>query len=184
MIYLISGASRSGKTLIAKTLLKKQSLPYLSLDWLMMGFNNGIPEYGIHHLLWPDDIARRIWPFFKGMLENMLFEGVDYVIEGEAMLPELLTPFMATHPGKFKVVFVGYTTIDVEEKVNQVKAFSGGENDWLTRLADEKIIEHTQNMLTHSKRIKADCERHGITYFDTSTEFPGTIQQAIGYLLK
>lgn len=48
MLFLVGGTSRSGKTLIARRLLAGKQIPYLSLDWLMMGFNDGIPEYGIH----------------------------------------------------------------------------------------------------------------------------------------
>jgi adenylate kinase family enzyme len=42
MLYLISGASRAGKTLIAKRISEQVGIPYLSLDWLIMGFTNGI----------------------------------------------------------------------------------------------------------------------------------------------
>ena len=51
----------------------------------MMGFNDGIPEYGIHHLLWPNEIAEKMTPFLSGMIDSMLVDGMDYVIEGEAM---------------------------------------------------------------------------------------------------
>lgn len=33
MLYLVSGTSRSGKTMIAKEILKQTGIPYLSLDW-------------------------------------------------------------------------------------------------------------------------------------------------------
>ena len=91
MLFLVSGASRSGKTLIAKKMLADNQVPYLSLDWLMMGFNDGIPEYGIHHLLWPNEIAEKMEPFLAGMIDSMLIDGMDYVIEGEAMLPQTVT---------------------------------------------------------------------------------------------
>lgn len=102
MLYLISGTSRSGKSLIARKLMKEYQIPYLSSDWLMMGFNDGIPEYGIHHLLWPNEIAKKIWPFLSGMIDNMIYDGMDYVIEGEAMLPELVAPLIEKYQGKLK----------------------------------------------------------------------------------
>ncbi|NHF57860.1 hypothetical protein FK220_000805 [Flavobacteriaceae bacterium TP-CH-4] len=57
MLYIISGSSRSGKTLMAKKILAEKGVSYLLLDWLVMGFTNGIPEYGIHDRLFPDEIA-------------------------------------------------------------------------------------------------------------------------------
>ena len=71
MIYLISGTSRSGKTLVAKKIMQQYQIPYLSLDWLVMGFTKGIPEYGINDKLWPNEIAEKFWAFLKAMLENM-----------------------------------------------------------------------------------------------------------------
>ena len=87
MIYIISGTSRSGKSIIAQKFMQKRGIPYLSLDWLVMGFTNGIPEYGIHDKLWPDEIAERLWDYLKAMLESIIWSESDIVIEGEALLP-------------------------------------------------------------------------------------------------
>ena len=183
MLYLVSGASRSGKTLIARKILADKQIPYLSLDWLMMGFNDGIPQYGIHHLLWPNEIAEKMWPFLQGMLGSMLVEGMDYVIEGEAMLPQLVADLIEQHPDKVKAVFMGYTEIDVKDKAALVKKYSDGDNDWLTNESDEYIRDHIGNMIGYSKTIKEGCEKHGLPYFDTSGDFPGAIEAATGILV-
>ena len=183
MLFLVSGTSRSGKTLIAKKLLADKRIPYLSLDWLMMGFNDGIPEYGIHHLLWPNEIAEKMAPFLLGMIDSMLVDGVDYVIEGEAMLPELVADLVEKHPDKIKAVFVGYTEIDVKDKVALVKKHADGENDWLTNESDEYIRDHIENMIAYSKMIKDGCKKRGLTYFDTSADFSGTIEAATDFLV-
>lgn len=183
MLYLISGTSRSGKTIIARQLLAKHRLPYLSLDWLMMGFNDGIPEYGIHHLLWPHEIARRMWPFLSSMIENMIFDGMDYVIEGEAMLPELIAGLVEKHPDKVKVVFLGYAGIHVKTKVALVKKYSAGENDWLTKESDDYVNDHIGNMVGYSKMIEEECVKHRLPYVDTSRDFSGAIAKATDYLI-
>ena len=61
----------------------------------MMGFNSGMPEQGIHHLLWPDDIAERMAPFLLGMIDSLLADDVDYLIEGEALLPRTVAGLIA-----------------------------------------------------------------------------------------
>jgi hypothetical protein len=183
MLFLVSGASRSGKTLIARKLLADKQIPYLSLDWLMMGFNDGIPEYGIHHLLWPNEIAEKMWPFLLGLIDSMLVDGIDYVIEGEAMLPHLLADLVEKNPGEIKVVFVGYTEIDVKDKVALVKKHGHGENDWLTNKSDEYIRDHIGNMIAYSKMLKDECERHGLSYFDTSEDFLRAIEAATNFLI-
>lgn len=184
MLYLISGTSRAGKTMIAERIAAQKSISYFSLDWLVMGFTNGIPEYGIHDLLFPDDIARRSWSFLKAMLENMLWSEVDYIIEGEALLPELVIELLQKYPNKIKICFVGYTNIDVNEKFKEIKKFSIREKDWLSEKSDEYIIDHINNMVTHSEKIKRSCSESGIRYFDTSQDFKGAIEKTITYLLS
>jgi hypothetical protein len=182
MLYLVGGTSRSGKTLVARKILADKQIPYLSLDWLMMGFNDGIPEYGIHHLLWPNEIAEKMEPFLRGVLGSMLVEGMDYVVEGEAMRPRWVAELTAEYADKIRAVFIGYTEIDIEDKVALVKQHADRETDWLTSEPDEYIRDHIGNMIAYSKTIKAECERYGLSYFDTSDDFSGAIAAAMGVL--
>jgi hypothetical protein len=183
MLYLISGTSRSGKTLMARKLMAQENLPYLSLDWLIMGFTNGVPEYGIHDKLFPDEIAKRFWSFFRAMCVSMIWTGDDCVIEGEAILPELIDELLKEFPDQIRIVFVGYTDVDIDQKVRDVKRFSEGENDWLTKESDEYIIDHIGNMVAHSIKIKEGCETYKLPYFDTSENFSGAIDEAMSCLL-
>ena len=183
MIFLVGGSSRSGKTLLARKVLAENRISYLSLDWLMMGFNDGIPEYGIHHLLWPHEIADRMEPFLLGMINSMLIEGSDCVIEGEAMRPKMVAELIEKHPDKIRAVFVGYSEIGVAEKVALVKKHASGENDWLTEKSSEYINDHIGNMIAHSKTIKSECEKHELPYFDTSENFSKAMTDAKNFLV-
>jgi len=183
MLYLVSGTSRSGKTLLARKVLADKRIPYLSLDWLMMGFNDGIPEYGINHLLWPNEIAEKMSPFLRGMIGCMLVDGMDYVIEGEALLPQLAADLIEKHPDKVRAVFVGYTEINIEDKVALVKKHRDSEDDWLTSESDEYIRDHIGNMIAYSKMIKEGCNKNGLSFFDTSEDFLGAIEAATDFLV-
>jgi len=184
MLYIISGASRSGKTMIAKKISEKKGISYFSLDWLIMGFTNGIKEYGIHDKLFPDEIAQRSWNFLKAMFESMIWGEENYIIEGEAILPELIIELVKKNPGKIKICFVGYTHVNVDEKVKEIKYFSNKKKDWLSDTSDEYIVDHVKNMVAHSIKIKKSCKKYGIIYFDTSTDFIEKIERAARYLLK
>lgn len=184
MLYLVSGASRSGKTIIANTILKQRQIPYMSLDCLVMGFTNGIPEYGIHDKLFPNEIAEKIWSFLKAMCESMLWLDVDYVIEGEAILPELVRELLDEYPDQIKICFVGYTEIDVDAKVRDIRTYSDGKGDWLLNETDDHIYSHINNMVTYSRRIKSRCEKYDMRYFDTSADFTGAVEEATKYLFS
>ena len=184
MLYIISGSSRSGKTIMAKRILAKKGISYLSLDWLVMGFTNGIPEYGIHDKLFPNEIAKRSWSFLKAMLESMLYVEADCIIEGEAILPELIIELLDKYPNKLRICFVGYSYVTVENKVNDIKKNSLGKSDWLIDKSDKYIIDHVNNMIAHSKEIEKSCKENNMRYFDTSRNFEGEIENAIAYLLE
>jgi 2-phosphoglycerate kinase len=184
MLYIIGGTSRSGKTTIARNMLNEIKTPYLSLDWLVMGFTNGIPEYGIHDQLFPDEIAKRMWSFVKSMVENIIWLGIDYVIEGEAILPKHINELIEKYPNKVKACFSGYTDIEVSVKFHDIKAFSEGPTDWLSSESDEYIINHINNMVKYSIKIKEECITNKIKYFDTSYNFTDTIDEAVRYLVK
>lgn len=183
MLYLIGGTSRSGKSTIAKRILAKANIAYLSTDWIMMGFTNGIPEYGIHDELFPDEIGRRMWKFVRAMCENIIWTGKDYVIEGEAILPEQARELILKYPGKVKVCFVGYAEIDTSKKLHEIKTFCEDSKDWLSSKPDEYIINHINNMIDFSLQIKKQCELHNLKYFDTSYNFIDAVDKSIEYLI-
>lgn len=183
MLYLVSGTSRSGKTMIAQKILKAKAIPYFSLDWIVMGFTNGMPQCGIHDKLFPDEIAVGIRDFLESMCASMLWDDVDYVIEGEAILPESARKLLDQHAENIRVCYVGYTDIDVNQKVQEVKTYSVGERDWLLQESEVQIRKHIENMVTYSRKVKQECEQHNVRYFDTSSAFLSTIDKATEYLL-
>jgi len=71
----------------------------------------------------------------------------------------------------------------VDTKVSEIKEFSAGESDWLTNESDEYIIDHTQNMIAHSKMIQKSCEKYGFAYIDTSHNFEDAIEKACSSLI-
>lgn len=184
MLYLVCGTSRSGKSTIAKIVLDNEKIAYLSTDWIMMGFTNGIPEYGIHDELFPDEIGKRMWKFLKAMCENIIWSGNNYVIEGEAIQPEQARELVLKYPDKVKVCFLGYTEVDTCKKLNEVRTFVNNRSDWLSNKPDEYIINHIENMIGFSSKIKKQCEIYNLRYFDTSYNFIDTIDEAIDYLIS
>jgi len=183
MLYIVSGTSRSGKTIIAKEIMKRTATPYMSLDWLVMGFTNGVPEYGIHDKLWPNEIAKKFWPFLNAMCENILWTEVDYILEGEAILPKLVSGLLKKHPDKMRICFVGYADVNAEDKVKDIKHYSDGKGDWLIGEPDEVVHSHVENMIGYSKFLKIECAANSLVYVDTSSNFEDSIEDAVGILL-
>ena len=80
MILLISGASHTGKTLLAQKLLEKYHIPYLSIDHLKMG----LIRSGNTELTPMDDdkLTDYLWPIVREMVKTAIENGQNLTVEG------------------------------------------------------------------------------------------------------
>ena len=80
MIILITGASHTGKTLLAQRMLEKHKYPYLSIDHLKMGLiRSGNTE------LTPEDdeaLTGYLWPIIREIMKTVIENRQNLIIEG------------------------------------------------------------------------------------------------------
>ena len=80
MIVLITGASHTGKTVLAQKLLEIYKYPYLSIDHLKMGLiRSGNTE------LTPmddNDLTEYLWPIVREMIKTAIENKQNLVVEG------------------------------------------------------------------------------------------------------
>lgn len=182
MIYLISGASRSGKSKIANSFHQETGISYLPLDSVMMAFMHGVKEVGINDKLWPHEIAKILWGFLEAFIYNLNYNEIDFIIEGEAMLPSLLSTLNQDILPNVKVVFIGYDQANLDQKVIDCKTFSSGSKDWLMNESETSISKHIENMIMYSKDIKNECLKYHMPYFDTSLNFEDVVLKVVDFL--
>ena len=80
MIILITGASHTGKTLLAQRMLEKCSYPYLSIDHLKMGLIRSgntplTPEDD-------DELVGYLWPIVREMIKTAIENRQNLIVEG------------------------------------------------------------------------------------------------------
>lgn len=80
MVILITGASHTGKTLLAQKLLERFHFPYLSMDHLKMG----LIRSGQTHLTPYDDkeLTPYLWSIVREMIKTAIENGQNIIIEG------------------------------------------------------------------------------------------------------
>ena len=80
MIWLIAGASHTGKTALAQRMLECWHVPYLSLDHLKMG----LIRSGQTSLTPMDDVLLTdyLWPIAREMIRTALENGQSLIVEG------------------------------------------------------------------------------------------------------
>ncbi|MGN0314301.1 MAG: adenylate kinase [Fusicatenibacter sp.] len=80
MIILITGASHTGKTVLAQKLLEKYNYPYLSIDHLKMG----LIRSGYTKLTPEDDdkLTDYLWPIVREIIKTAIENKQNLIIEG------------------------------------------------------------------------------------------------------
>jgi hypothetical protein len=183
VLYLIGGPARSGKSLLARRLLRQLDAPYLSTDYLTSGLAVGAPALGVRHEL-PNRVrGERVWPVLAGMLRNIAEVEPAYVVEGDVLLPDKVAQFAAEHGGKVRACFLGYARCTVPSKCASIRSVPGPVNDWVAHLNEECLAELVAEMRAWSASLESECDRHGLPYFDGSADFEGALHHAVAYLL-
>ena len=80
MIVIITGASHTGKTVLAQRMLEKYKFPYVSIDHLKMGlirsgYTDLTPEDD-------DELVGYLWPVVREMIKTAIENQQNLIVEG------------------------------------------------------------------------------------------------------
>jgi 2-phosphoglycerate kinase len=184
MLYIIGGASRGGKTTTANQVLKKAGIPFFSLDYLVMGIANGIPEFGVYPTEGDYITGQRLWVIVNPLMTAMVENEIDYTIEGVQLIPSYVSQFEQKYSGKVKSCFIGLAEINVNDCIEDIKFHSSKtENDGFKDLNDMDIIKEIVRIKSDSIIIRKECEKYNLKYFESSYSFNKTIDSIVSYLI-
>ena len=80
MIILITGASHTGKTLLAQKMLEKNKYPYLSIDHLKMGLiRSGNTDLTPEN---DDELTEYLWPIVREIMKTVIENRQNLIVEG------------------------------------------------------------------------------------------------------
>ncbi len=181
MLYLVGGVARAGKSMTATTMQRQLGVPYLSLDALRWGLTKGAPCLGIHSDNDDQEDSKRLWPILEAMIENILFDGRDYLIEGVCFIPELVATCIHTNPDSVRACFLGCPDVGLDKKVAATMNYEGP-NDWLRRLSSEVVHEFIAGAIQRSIRLRSECAATDIPFIDSGGNFSQAISKAMDAL--
>lgn len=81
MVILITGASHTGKTVLAQRLLEKYNTPYLSIDHLKMGLIRS-GNTSLTPMSNDSDLTDFLWPIVREMVKTAIENGQNMIVEG------------------------------------------------------------------------------------------------------
>lgn len=81
MIILLTGASHTGKTVLAQKLLEKYKYPYLSIDHLKMGLIRS-GNTALTPISDDADLTAYLWPIVREMIKTAIENKQNLIVEG------------------------------------------------------------------------------------------------------
>lgn len=157
MIILISGASHTGKTLLAQKLLEKYKYPYLSIDQLKMG----LIRSGNTTLKPEDDkkLVSYLWPIVKEIIKTAIENDQNLIVEG------CYIPFdwKNSFDERYLEAIRYYCLIMTESYIrNHFEAIKGYANSIEHRLNDSDLDMNA--LITENLENLRLCKKHGCNY--------------------
>ena len=184
---LIIGAARSGKTTLAKKLVKEKCYNLISIDDLVSGFE-AFPQLNIRHddndIETSSNLAPFLIKFFTEISEgNTFYDGIKYVIEGTHIDFEILIPFLQNEKYKEKYEIIGLTYNDIteEEMYENIKKYDT-EDDWTYWCSDEELKGNIKYFLDRNKFFNDKFNEYNIKTYDTSFDRDKVLKKIISSL--
>ena len=81
MIILITGASHTGKTVLAQKLLEKYKYPYLSIDHLKMGLIRS-KQTDLTPMSEDAELTKYLWPIVREIIKTAIENNQNLIVEG------------------------------------------------------------------------------------------------------
>lgn len=139
MVFLITGASHTGKTCLAQKLLEKYKYPYLSIDHLKMGLiRSGNTD--LTPLSDDETLTAYLWPIVCEMIKTAIENRQNLIVEGCYIPLDWAEDFSKEYLDEIKFYCLVMNENYIENNFEDIKSYAD-------------IIE---------KRLDDDCTKEGL----------------------
>lgn len=157
MIFLIAGASHTGKTAYAQRLLEKHHYPYLSIDHLKMG----LIRSGQTDLTPMDDdrLTDYLWPIVREIVKTAIENKQNLIVEGCYIPFDWQEDFAPEYLAEIHYTCLVMTRQYIETHFADIKDYA---NVIENRLDDEDLAKET--LIAENEENLARCKAQNLPY--------------------
>ena len=157
MIYLIGGASHTGKTNLAQKLMVKYQIPYVSMDHVKMGIVRAglVPNYVEED----DKMQEILWPVIREMIKTAVENEQNMIMEGCYIPYNRKDEFDADYLEDIRCMFLVMSTDYIEKHFEDIRNFASVIED---RGEDEDCTKEW--ILQINKEYLDGCRQYGCEY--------------------
>ena len=157
MVILLSGASHTGKTLLAQKLLEAYRYPYLSIDHLKMG----LIRSGQTRLTPMDDdkLTDYLWPILREMIKTAIENNQNLIVEGCYIPFTWQEDFPQEYRDHIRYRCLIMSQDYIKNHFSDIRAHA---SDIEQRLDDTDL--NKEDLIRDNLRNLAQCQAHGCPY--------------------
>ena len=157
MIILITGASHTGKTLLAQKMLEKYGYPYLSIDHLKMGLIRS-GNTTLTPMSEESDLTAYLWPIVREMIKTAVENEQNLIVEGCYIPFDWQKDFESDYLENIKYYCLVMSENYIKNHFADIKKYASTIE---TRLDDEwctidSVLEDNANVLLLAKKHNAN----------------------------
>lgn len=157
MIILISGASHTGKTVLAQKLLEKYNYPYLSIDHLKMGLIRS-GQTKLTPTSQDSELTEYLWPIVSEIIKTAIENKQNLIVEGCYIPFAWENSFTSGYINDIRYFCLIMTEAYIRANFEDIKKY---ENVIENRLYDNFTIEDAINGNTE---ILKQAQKHNVNY--------------------
>ena len=155
MIILITGASHTGKTLLAQRMLEQYQSPYLSIDHLKMGLiRSGNTE--LTPLSDDEALTAYLWPIVREMVKTAIENDQNMIVEGCYIPFDWRQDFDEKHLSSIRFICLAMTDEYIKSHFDAIKIH---ESDIESRLVEHGIT--IDGLIAENQRMIAGFQAAG-----------------------
>ena len=200
MIFLLGGPPRVGKSIISNEIRQRHAVSVVSTDTLgavlenvlspesapdlfVFGKFNEMPMAERVKLITKNpevliDYVRKesrfVWKAVEAFIKRENDEGRDVLIEGVAILPELVNR-LENIP--HRLVFIGNQGETHKENIK--KSAEGNEHDWMRNVSDQYISAFAMFVKRMSAYIEQEAKKYGFEYIEMDKQLFGNVTEEV-----
>jgi len=165
MIILITGASHTGKTALAQTLLEKYKYPYLSIDHLKMGLIRS-GNTSLTPVSKDKDLTEYLWPIVCEMIKTAIENKQNLIVEGCYIPFDWAKYFKSEYLDSIKYYCLVMSENYIRNHFDDIIKYA---NVIERRLDDEQCT--MENVLEENALVLDLCKKHNVDYLLIDDEY-------------
>ena len=164
---LIAGVAKSGKSTICEKICEEEKYNHIPIDYITASMKRNYPEWGVKSDVIINDTSKILCTLFKTITDIINDTDEKFIIDCAHIYPHDIVNKLDLN--KWKIIFVGYPNIDVDEKVKNIRKYDI--NGWTTKKSDDELKVIINKLKDISNIIKQECDKYNFTFIDTSNNF-------------